>query len=462
MAGCLAAALAQSVYSVPIQVSDSLDPIVIAARAPSTSALFQQALHFSGDTLRPMRYVEARWLLDAADGMGTTYTAMFRGVHAAMIAALILVFVSALRVETWLDFIAAAVPLTVLVGLHTTIGVMREAYPVNHYAEVALGALVVLALARGRPRWWGGVLAIGLMALNLLLIESAVLIWLAIVTCAVVGLPGISRRTALAATIVVMAYAAGRFELGIGSPKIGSHGSGFGARTYSASELAERFGSRPLPFLAYNVVGGFASLVLSEPRYGVYSTVAIAEGAELRPVLVVNLVSSLLVTALVGWRVSRVRWLKPLEWSDDDRVMAVALTVIIVNSLMTSMYIKDEILSVAGVFYAVASYVAIRSLLERLVTAPPGRPAVAALAVLFVLASGLWTFRAAGTHFQLRQVAFTTRNEWVDVLSPAHPADWPTDPHQLMLMRRLKEEALIRSVIGPNDLPRWGEPYWVE
>jgi len=205
MAGCLAAALAQSVFTVPIQVSDSLEPIVIAARAPSTGELFRQALHFSDNTLRPMRYVEARWLLDAADWMKVSYTTMFRGAHAAMIAALVLVFVWALRVETWLDFTAAAVPLTVLAGLHTTIGVMREAYPVNHYAEVALGALTVLALARGRPRVWGGVLAIALMALNLLLIESAVLIWLVIVTCALVGLPGLSRRIALAATIIVVA-----------------------------------------------------------------------------------------------------------------------------------------------------------------------------------------------------------------------------------------------------------------
>jgi hypothetical protein len=101
-------------------------------------------------------------------------------------------------------------------------------------------------------------------------------------------------------------------------------------------------------------------------------------------------------------------------------------------------------------------------LLTKLVDAPPRLPALAAIALLFAVTSTLWAFRVAGTHFQLREVAFITRNEWVDVLSPARPADWPTDERERTLVRRLKEEALIRSVPSPSELPRWGEPYWVE
>ena len=462
VAGCLSAALAQSVYRVPIQVSDSLEAIVISARAPSSRELFTQTLHFSDATLRPMRYIQARWLLQAADAAGWSYTATFRGLHASLIAVLVLVFVWALRIESWLDFAAAAVPLTIVAGLHTSVGMMREAYPVNHFAEIALCALLVLALGRSRHRVWSGAAAVGMLAFCLLLLESGVLVWLVIAACAAARLPGISRRAAVTATLVVACYVTGRFALGIQPPAIGSHGSGYGATFYSASELKDRFGPRSGRFLAYNVVGGLASLLLSEPRYGIYETLAVSRGAPLHPVLPINLLSSLLVTALLAWYFVRLPWLIPRRWTEEHRVMVIALTVMVVNAMMTSTYIKDEILSVAGVFYAVAAYIAIRALLHAAQQAPPRLLATVLLAVLMATTSTLWAFRLVGAHFQLRETAFTTRNDWADVLSPGHPADWPIDQRELSLIRRLKEEALIHRVANPADLPRWGERYWVE
>lgn len=461
LAAALSGGLAHSVYQVPIQVADALDAILIGARARSSAQLFTAASGFSDTTLRPMRYLQARWLVQAADGAGIKYTAVFRGVHAALVVLLFLVFVCALRVRTWLDFCAAAIPLTVLAGLHTSLGTMREGFPVNHFAEIALSALVVLGIARGRPAWWKGPVAVTLLAFSLLLIESGALVWLVIVTCAWFRLAGISRRTAVVATAVLALYAGGRFQLGISAPGIGESGSGYGDTFYSGDELRDRFGGAPAAFRAYNVVGGMASMLMSEPRYGVYQTVAIWNGAEMHPVLVVNMLSSLLITAVIAWYVVGRRRTVWRDWTEEDRVVAVSLAVVLVNALMTTSYIKDEILSVAGAFYAIAAYISIRAMLQRITDAPPRWPALVVLTVLLVAAGALWAFRAVGAHFQLRQTAFNTRNEWTDVLPPRRPAG-SEDEAGSRLTRRLKDEALMHRGVSTRDLPAWGERYWVE
>src|SRR5204863_98566 len=129
-------------------------------------------------------------------------------------------------------------------------------------------------------------------------------------------------------------------------------------------------------------------------------------------------------------------------WSEVDRTFAAACAAFVVNALFNAVYVKDEIMSPGGLFYAVATFVAARALVERL----PRQPlATASLAAIFlVTTSALWTFRAAGVHYQLRYDAFKTRNDWAEVLRPDKHDDWPRDPDELALTRRLRAEAINR------------------
>ena len=52
--------------------------------------------------------------------------------------------------------------------------------------------------------------------------------------------------------------------------------SGFGFRVLDPPELADRFGGNPLPFYAYNIASSVLSVLLSEPRGGVYATSPVA------------------------------------------------------------------------------------------------------------------------------------------------------------------------------------------
>ena len=463
MAAALASAIASGIYRVPVQVSDSLEPISMAVAATSTRdlAVYMSTTGASA-TLRPLRYVQARWLVQAADALGVSYSALFRGAHAALIVALLAAFVAVLPIRGWVDAAAAGLALLVLVGLHTFAGMTLEAYPVNHFAQIALGSLVVYALARRAPGWFTDICAVLLLAYCLLLIESGVLIWGVTIACAVAGLPGITRRTLVVLTVTVLAYGAVRITLGIEAPLVGAHASGYGAAFYTADELRDRFGDRPLPFMGYNVVAAALSVAFSEPRSGVYRLAAAAGGQPLNPATILNMVASMLVTGIIVPRLTGIVRRRRRDWNDEDRTLVVAVLVGAATAALCVAYLKDEIISTAGVFYALAAFAAGRSLLLWATAPRRGLAAVAALTMLLSAIGPLWAFRAAALQFHLRQTAYTTRNDWVWVVNPANRSDWPADPRQLEISKRLRHEALSRRTTSPHFMPRWVERYWDE
>lgn len=454
LAGLLGVSVAQSVYNIPIQVSDSLD-VIISSRQPASSlALLQQTSQSSSTTLRPGRALQARWLGELADAGGWSYHSVFRGVHALLAFGIVCLFTWVARVRVPSDLFALGVALTVLVGHHTFAAMMREAYPVNHYAEIACGSLITVGIAQRRATAAGQFIALAVLAAGLLLIESAVLLWVVLVGCVAIGLPGVSRKTATAATAVLVVYFVGRALLGISAPGIGGHASGWLGTTYSADELVARFGANPWPFYAYNVVGGVLSVVASEPRFGVYRVLSSLDAGTWPPVLTIQLASSLILSLIIlihARAVMRQPW---SSWAEETRVLTLAAVVVVVSAFLCATYIKEEIVSTAGVFYALAGYLAMR---WPFALTAESRLRGAMVACLLV-AAPLWGFRTVGTHYELRRVAFVTRNDWVlDASAPSGEGTLPADRERFS---ELRGEALRHRVTSPSFLPRWGERYW--
>lgn len=460
LAALITLPLADSLFQIPVQVSDSLEPIVTAVKYPTLRALVTESVRFSPTTLRPMRYMQARWLVDVADAAGMTYNAVFRGVHVVLLFALVALFTAVVRVRDWIDLGAFGIAFPVFIGIHTFVAVLQEAFPVNHYAEVACCVLAVLMLGQHRPRWFFAPLLCLLLAFTLSVVESGVMVWIAVIACALAGTRGITRGSVIATTGVLAIYLVARYVLDIVSPGIGGHGSGVGATFYSPEQLVERYGAHPLGFMTYNVIGGLASLLFSEPRQGVYSLVIWREGGPLHPVLIINLTSSIIATALLVWYAGAHLRVGRTAWSDRDRLFVAACVVAGANAALTVAYIKDEIISSGGVSYAVATFIASAALLATI----PRRSLVSSALVGLLLVGGaaLWTFRAAGAHYVLRYHAFTARNDWAEVLREDRREDWPEDPHILDITRRLRNEAIERRNASPSFMPRWADRYWVE
>lgn len=461
LASAVALSIAQSVYRIPVQVSDSLDVILVSHHPPTSLALLREASTWSPTTFRPMRYLQARWLSSTADALGVSPHAVFRGVHAALAAAIVGLVAWIARPQRWTDLAALAFALTVLVGLHTFDAMMREAFPVNHYAQVAAASLVIVGAALGPPRRALQVLAVALLAFCLTLIESAALIAIVIVACAALGLPGIRRGTALVAVGVVAIFLLARWTLGIGAPSIGSHSSGWLAEVLSGDDLAARFSANPWPFYAYNVAGGLLSLVLSEPRFGYYQVLAAREAGAVNPVVVINIAASLVVTLLILARAIAAVRTRGADPNGERKVLAVGAIVIAASAALCATYIKDDIISTAGVFYAVMAFYAVRWAIDTAAD-HSSWPRAAVVCACLLAASSLWAFRAVGTHFELRKVAFITRNDWAIQDGTRLSGGDRAPAEDRVRAMRLRSDALRQAVTSPAFLPKWGDRYWIE
>lgn len=452
----LASVIGPSVYTIPVQHPDSFEAIARGVEAPSSRALFVWSLEVSKTTLRPLRYLQARWLVQLAEATGTSYTAVFRGVHALVAVGILLLFRAALRVTAWPEVCAGSAALVVLAGHHAFDATLRDAYPVNHYAVVSLALVAVVAVSVGRRHPWRELALVALLLYVLLLLESGVLVGVAMIGAGVLGLPGISRKLAVTSAVVLMSYLAFRAALGIVTPGVGGNGSGFLGAYLSAEELGSWQGWARIGFMLYNVVGALLSAVLSEPRFGRYATIAVAQGERLEPVLVTHLVSSAIITSVLLWyAVSRL----PRRfgaWNDRDRLFALACLLIVTNAALATAYIKDEILAAAGVGYALAAYVALAALLS---LRPPVRLAIA-VSLLLAASMGGWAFRAAGVPYHLRVAAFKSRGDWARARLPSQEGRGAG--RVAVLERRLRDEAIARPTIATEFLPHWAESYWGE
>lgn len=442
----------------PIQVDDSLDTIVRSAGFDSLRDAFVDGMHNSRTILRPLKQVQTKLLLDAGEAMGN-YHAAFRGYHAFLATLLIVLFTTLARVRSWPGVASLVFALAVLTGMQTFTGLLREAYPVNHFLLVAIYGLALLGIAQSRGGWLADVAAVAVFVAATLTLESGILLLPIALAGYVAGLRGVSRWGVAAVVLLTAGYIALRVGyLGMEGATLGERATGFGAGMLSSAEQIERFSGNPLPLYVYNIAMAGVSVLLSQPEMGQWTIVQAWRDADLTPVFWVSVLSSLATTALIAWYLLGVgesgarRWREPVPF--------VFLAVLASNALVSYAYAKTEIVSLAGAFYALVAFMAMSAWLQRR-SERSGMRAVAVALALALLGTG-WAIRSAGLHFKLRHGAFDARGGWAGVLAPAERDDWPQDPRILSLLTRLKDEALTRRSSAATALPRVYQEWWGE
>ena len=228
-------------------------------------------------------------------------------------------------------------------------------------------------------------------------------------------------------TVVLLVYAGARGYL-LTEPTIGvgQRGTGFGAGALTPEEQVARFGANPLPFYAYNVAAASSSVLFSQPTIGQFTAInawrngSASAGVHAADRLVAaDVAADRLVRAREG-RAGRRRWREPVPLAFITAARGQ-------RGDVGYSYAKDEIISTAGVFYALTAFLAIRALLAR----RPPLWLAPALIVLALTVSAAWAMRSVGLHLKLRHGAFEARSEWTYVLNPSTRATWPTDPRTL-------------------------------
>jgi hypothetical protein len=446
----VAAGFAFFLAQIPVQVSDCINNI----GAAFTSSWYDLLAGPLGSRafMRPLLNAPTKAVLEVA--RGHEYAA-FRLVQVLQVFALFWLLVRVLRVRTWPEAAGALVAVVVLGGSHAFAALVREGYPVNTYLTVALCALTALNVSmEPRPRWWTDVLVIAAFVLAVGTIETGLLVWVAVVAGALAGARGVSRPGLAALSVLVAAYVVLRvFVFDVGTPDLLERSSGFGFERLEPGQLVERFGANPLPFYAYNVASSISTVLFSEPRDGVIRIGRAIVDGEVRPWMIVHVLSGIAATALLAWYAVVVRWRRPAsEWAGGQRVLFVAAGVLVANATISYPYTKDQIMSVAALFVAAAVSAPAAMLAARLPRAPWARGAALAL---LLATSALWSLRVAGLQHLLVHTAFVTRNDWATVDPAAAVRPFGSDPDLLALITALRTTALTKATAYPDA---WSSP----
>jgi glycosyltransferase involved in cell wall biosynthesis len=450
-----AAALAYDLLRMPVQVFDALEEILAAHRSGSIADTFWSSA-YNAAYLRPVRIVQIKLIFDAAQG---NYWLAFRGFHAALMVCCLLLFTRALRVRTVADLCAAGFALAVVTGLHTFRSTVQEAFPINHFLEIVAFTLVMLNLSQARPRLLVDLVALATFVIAALTLESGLLVWVVAVTAWIVGARGVSTRGVIAMTVLLAGYFYARFVvLSVGTPGLIERSSAYLFEVLEPPELARRFGDRLAFFYAYNVVSSALSVLASEPQSGLFVTVRAWLNGDMPPRVILTFVSSIVTTGLIS--AAGMLLLRRYRSTDaTDRLIVIFAVVLAANATLSYAYTKDDIMSVAGVFYGLAAYASIRLLIARV---PPARRVLAATLTVVILVLGTaWSVRSVGIHHVARSYAFKTRNDWAS--QPGlwkRGGRWPADAPSQNLITQLRNDALSMRTPNPYFEPQWIERWW--
>lgn len=453
-----ALAVAASVYRIPIQVSDSVEIIEAVDRAPSIGVAFSDGLHSSRTMLRPMRQTVTKMLLEAAHAIGDRYNLVFRGFHAIFAAIAIALFTLVARPRSWVDVAALLFAMTVLTGLHTFTGMVREAYPINHFLLIAIYCLIPFALAQLRPAGAAAIAvdaaAVACFGIAALTLESGLVVAVVSFTAYAAGLRGVSRRALVAMALLAVGYVALRVgDLHMVGNTVGERQTGFGTMMLSTTDLRARFAGASWLLYAYTIVSSALTVPFSQPIAGQWTAVGALRDGTFELFYLNDLCTSLVATSVAGWYMStRAVAGGARRWRDP--IPLTAMAVLAGSATLSYAYAKSEIMSAAGVFYALVVFLAVAEMTRRLAagTSPSLRVPIL---LIVVCVSSAWAFRAVGLQYRLQRGAFDARSEWVLRMPPYH--DPPVPERDARLTWPLRDEALRRGRTNPYLLwPRFG------
>ncbi len=446
--------IADDLLRMPVQVYDALGEIVDAFHAPGLIETFRAAT-YNGSYLRPFRIVQITALFNAAHGH---YWLAYRGFHAALLVAVILLFMRALRVRTRSDLLPAAFALAVLTGIHTFRTMIQEAFPINHFLEIAAFVLVTVNLCQARPHLWRDAAAVVTFCAAALTLESGLLVWVTAVTAWLAGWRGVSARGLVVMSLLVVGYFGLRMAVSSGMPAMAERSSGYLFERLEPAEILARFADHPWRFRAYNIVTSFLSVPLAEPQGGMFQFTRALSLGRIPPGTAIAVVASLVTTGLM-LRCAVARAAAGSHADFTRAMLWIFAAVLAASAAMSYAYTKDDIMSTAGVGYALAAYAAVRWWLDR--ANAMWAPARVALMLAVAIAGFGWSVRSVGIHHLARSAAFKTRNDWAyQPVVWKSEGRWPQARAEQQLMEQLRSDAIRMPVPNPRFQPEWMNQVW--
>lgn len=356
----------------------------------------------------------------------------YRALHVVTAVAIPVSLLVVLRPRSALEAAVALLATATLVG-SPAFRENLENLPLNQMLLLMWVAVVVWGLAETR-RWWSGPLAVTLVVVALGLKEEGLAIAAVVVAAGLTRAPGIRPAVGLLVAGIAAVYALMRLSQA-GSWPLFMQGVGYGFTMLTPSEAADRFGAWPLLIYAYNVVCTAANVLFSEPTGGVFTITRALMDGTFQVWQVNHLLSSVMVTAVVGWWGWRT-WRDP-DATADRRLLAMMVVALAASSVLGFKYTRDRFGGVATVFYAAAVYRAGLAAVHQVLAAHV-RP-VWLLVVLCLVVQSTWQLRALGTLHYVHTMAAKNRLEWIVGLGDRR-ARWHDRPTSLRLLDAMERQ----------------------
>jgi hypothetical protein len=420
----LAAILGTMVARAPLQPSDNLKFI---GQAIHGSPLDVMRRHGQGK-YRPAGLLAARAVTRVFNGHEA---GAFRWLLGLQVAATGVLFGMALQVGTWYEVAAGTLALIVLFGHHAFRPTTLEGYPINHFGVVALCCLLALVLIQRPAAGWRSVAALAIALVAMFTLESGVLVVGVVGTGYLLGYRGVGLRGVALVLIALGVYLAARWWVlpaDLRVPAFAGDRSGYGFAVLESDDIRMHFagGAARIWWRVHNVAAAFLSVLFAEPREGQWSFVDAITRRRVTLAPAVEVLSSVSTTALVTTTMLAARRRRaadgegPAAW----RLCMLAVSIILASAILCLNYIKDDILSTAAVFYALATYATARSALTWF-AARRRMLGIGALTAVLAGLGVLWCLRVSDLACEIRYRAFVKRNRWaaVDLTAPEYASD---------------------------------------
>jgi hypothetical protein len=433
----LLVALLIVLWRTPFPLSEGVSLLEDVERNPPSHFLAADTAYY-----RPLFHITLSTLWRRT---GSTESALqtIKMLHIVPVALVVVLFIGHVRPRDAIEAGAATLAVAVLVGLpafrdnleiplsYTTIGI-----PI---------ALLVWMVIERRHAWWHGpaivallVVAVGFKEQGLVVVPVVIAAWLA-------GAPGVRRGTVAVVTLLAVAYLGYRFA-NRGALELFQQDVGFGFVRLSPDEAAARFGSFPLAIFAYNALATIGNVLFSEPTGGVFSATASVLRGRPDPFLLLNLVSSIAVTAAVAW------WAVTTRSNPSERRLTVALVVsLLACGALSFDYSRDRLGGMAVVFYALAAFHAVRALARR--TMDVSAPGFGMSVVSLLILAGACQLRALNTLEGARETSFKNRREWITGTAQRR-VEFADRGVYLQLMERLEPQGIGQAAPQPTRYRR--------
>ncbi len=440
------AILCFTLWRAPYPITDSIGHFEDVARRPASSFLLPTSSYY-----RPLFYMTLSAVWHAAPTIADALTTI-RFLHIIPIVLLVLLLLLHVRPRTPVDAAAATLGVAALLGT----GGFRDnlELPLSY---TIVGMPVVLAvwmlIERERRVWHpAAILALALIAIGFK--EHGLVVVPLIVAAWWLGSPGATRTMAAAATVGAIAYVVLRLYFHDARLPMFEQDVGLGFTRVPASDAEARFGAFPLGIFAYSAASTIANVLFAEPTDGIFRIVQAIRNGESEPWQVVQVASSLVLTALVvWWGFGTLRRGEDRRWSPDARLFLVMLVVLLATGALSFNYSRERLGGMAVPLYAVAAFHAARAAALR--ASRVSTPIAAAMALVLLLLATGWQLRVVHTLETTRQRAINTEREW----SLHYPARRAEAAHRTVYAGIM--DAMLPQGTDPRAVRRTRYPRWI-